>query len=77
MIAGFKVSCEFDVGEFLSRELRDREFGGQKALLGYLCIITLIFLAAAVLELLEINKMIEARRKFDIGLIRDETNPLA
>lgn len=72
-MAGYK----FDIAKFLSRELRDRSVGGQKALLGYLCMITQICQVVGVLKLLGIDKMIEARRAFDIGLIRDAAKPLA
>ncbi|KAF3648901.1 hypothetical protein FXO38_17947 [Capsicum annuum] len=77
MIAGCIVGYKFDVGDFLCQELRDREVGAQKELLAYPCIIMQICLAMGVLELPRIDEMIEAKRKFNIGIIRDADNPLA
>lgn len=39
LIVGFMVGYDFYITEFLSLELRDRAFGGQKELLAYPCMI--------------------------------------
>lgn len=77
MITYFTTGYEFDVGEFLSRELQDREVGHQNTLLAYLYMITQIYLASRVLELTCIDEMIKAGSTFNIELIRDAANPLA
>lgn len=77
LTTGLVVGYEFNVGEFLAWEMKDKAMGGEKLLLAYLCLITQLCLAAGVQELPDINKMIEPSKTLDLGLIRDTTNPLA
>lgn len=71
------VGYEFDMGEFLAREIRDQTVGEEKLLLVYLCIITLMCIVVGVQELLGIDELVEATNTMDIGLIRDAANSLA
>lgn len=48
MIDGCTVGYEFDIEEFLDREIRDHAVGGKKPLLAYPCIIKQICLVVGV-----------------------------
>lgn len=77
MIVGFITNYEFDVGEFLSQEMRYRVVGSEKLLLAYSCMIIQLYLDLVVREFLSIDKMLEATNTTDLGLIRDATIILA
>lgn len=70
MIAGFTIKYAFDVGELLSRELRDRAIAKYKPFLAYPCMITQLCLVEGVLEILGFDEMIEAQKTFGIRLIQ-------
>lgn len=77
MIAGFMVGYEFEMGEFLAREICDRAMGREKLLLEYLYLLTQICLAVEMVELFKIYELIGPTHTTNLGLFRDATNLMA
>lgn len=77
LIVEFMAGCEFNVGEFLSWEMKKWVVGGEKLLLVYSCLIMQLCLAGRVQKLSGIDEMIEAINTTNLGFIIDATNPLS
>lgn len=70
------VGYEFDVGQFLSREIQDRAEGGEKLVLPFPCMINQICLATGVQELPVIDQFSQPKNTTNLVLIRDAANPM-
>lgn len=77
LIAGFRASYDFDVWEFLAREMRERSIEGQKLLLAYPYLISKLCLTVGLQELSGIDKLVETNNTRNLGLIKDTGNPLS
>lgn len=76
LISRLMVGYEFDVGQFKSREIRDRSVGKQKLVLEFPCLITQICLKVEVQKFPKIDQFIGPKNSTDLGLNRDATNPM-
>lgn len=76
LIAGLMVGYEFDVAQFISREILEQAVGGEKVILASSCLLTKIFLKVGVPELPDIDQYIELKTTTDLGLIKDAVNPM-
>lgn len=66
----------FNVAQFISREICDREVGSEKLILVFPCLLTLIFLEMGVPKLLDIDQYIEMKTIKNMGFIRVAVKPM-
>lgn len=67
LVLGAIAVYEFDVSQFISRELWDRAVRREKLVLAFPCLITQIFLEAGVPKLPTINQFIKIKNATDWG----------
>lgn len=67
---------QFNVGQFIYRDIPDREVCTDKVILAFPCLVTQIFFDKGMLELLHVDQYIKPKNTTDLGLIWDPINPI-